>query len=715
MFKGRFFASVSFLLFMTLVTACGNAGKQKEELLKEGTKLMEEKNSRGAVVYFKNALEQDPNYFEARFQLAKAYYSLANFDSAEKELQKVIRQNPSLKEARIELAKVYVQKNRPDEALSEIKDLISDGSTDADAFEAAGLAEASKAEYDRAVDHMKNALSLNGQRSETELLLSKVYMAMGRQEEAKAGVDKVLAKEPGNRNALYMLAEVYGSKGDYDGAVRSLDQVLKGNPDDLQALYRKGSILLDTGRHDEAVQLSGKLIEKYPNRPEGYLIKGVAFSYKKNLDDSITLLQKASTLGASPLTLYFLGQAHYQRGQLEQATSQFQKSLDLEPSYVPPRVMLSMVLLIQGRVDDAINEAGKALETDPQNALAHNVLGSAYMAKNMHEQGIAELNKAIDLDPKLVDAHLKKGMYSLSKGRSRDAEANFRSAVEIAPEQLNSRLILVNHYIKHNDLAKAKETISKGLSGGKADAVLHTVMAEVLLRENKPGEAIKILEKAKQLNPELPAPHFALATIYSFSGASEKVVEELKAFVSKAPKDPKAMVMLASVLEATGKRDEAASYLKMASEIGTRQAYMELSNHYLGKKEFGAVIDYLDKILKTEPSNPAVLEMKGKALMTEKRFDEAIKVFEEIEKKAPKAGFALIVNTYLAMKKPEDALNKIKKELAREPGPYGGDCPHIRDNGQAGCRRVRREGCDKGQAWQPHRVHRHVHSATVIW
>ena len=665
--KGRFFASVSFVLIMSLATACGNASKPKEELLKEGTKLMEEKNSRGAVVYFKNALEQDPNYFEARFQLAKAYYSLANFDSAEKELQKVTRQNPSLKEARIELAKVYVQKERPDEALSEIKDLINEGSAEADALETAGLAFAARGEYETALAYVNRALAIN-HLPDTELTVSRIYLAMGRKDAARTHIQNVLKGDPANRNALFLLADLQLSEKDRKSAIAAYDAILKKKPDDIMASYRKGSVLLDMNSSDDALSIGERLAEKFPKNPEGYKLKGAALFQKKNYDDAITALQKGLSMGPDPLTYHFLGLSHYYKNQYEQATSQFQKSLDLAPSFPAPRLMLSMVLLRQGRLDDSINESKKVIEFDPDNALAHNVLGSAYMAKDMHEEGISELNKAIDLDPGLVDAHVKKGFYSLGQGRMKDAESQFKSAVEIAPEVLNSRILLANYYVKNRELAKAKDVLAKGLTDSKNDATLLTLRAEIFLQENRPSAAVADLEKAKALNPGLQAPYFILSTVYALSGKPDAVVTELKALLERAPQNVKALIMLASVLETRGKKDEAASYLKKAAEVGTNEAYLGLANHYSGKKDFDQAIRYMDMALAKEPDNRALIEARGKALLAAGRFEEALKSFEEMEKKSPRSGLAYIVSTYFAMKKPADALQRVQKELGKEPG-----------------------------------------------
>ncbi len=124
--------------------------------------MAQEHNPGGAIILFKKALEKDQNYFEARFQLAKAYYAIGKLDSAEKELQKLRRQDPSSKDVQIEMARVLAHTNRPDEALKEISQYLGDDSTDCDALEIAGWAHAVKEDYPGAVTLLKRAVAACG-------------------------------------------------------------------------------------------------------------------------------------------------------------------------------------------------------------------------------------------------------------------------------------------------------------------------------------------------------------------------------------------------------------------------------------------------------------------------------------------------------------------------------------------------------------------------
>ncbi len=64
MFKKYIVILSAFLLI------CGCSPKTKEELFQEGVGHFKKNNPQGAIVLFKKALEKDPNFFDARLELA---------------------------------------------------------------------------------------------------------------------------------------------------------------------------------------------------------------------------------------------------------------------------------------------------------------------------------------------------------------------------------------------------------------------------------------------------------------------------------------------------------------------------------------------------------------------------------------------------------------------------------------------------------------------
>lgn len=111
--------SALLMALLFLLGGCTAKYETKKQLMKDGAKLVLEKNPSSAIILFRNALEKDQNCFEARFQLAKIYNS-RNYEVAEKELQKIRKQNPSSRDVQIELARVMAYTNRLNDAQKEL-------------------------------------------------------------------------------------------------------------------------------------------------------------------------------------------------------------------------------------------------------------------------------------------------------------------------------------------------------------------------------------------------------------------------------------------------------------------------------------------------------------------------------------------------------------------------------------------------------------------
>lgn len=665
--------SRGFLIVMVLVLALSAcSGKTKEELYGEGRKQLEAGNPNGAIVLLKNALEKDQNYLDARYQLALAYKASGKYEQAEKELRKVQRQDPSRRELQLELARVYALMVKPDQVITEIEGYLKTNGETPETLELLGKAYAQKNRLDTGEDLLLKSLRADPKRWPAKIALAAVYVQKGKTRDATALLTDALRLDDKNTQAWHMLARIETHQGNRDKALEAYKRITEIHPEDTEAIFKSGLILLEKGDRNRAAGLADGLVTRFPKRPEGYLLKGMVYYHGRDFKKAIVELQNSIKIMPDPRTYYYLGLSHYQNRELETALSQFQKVLDVNPSFTPARVMVSMILLSQKRVDDALTESEKVLKQNDKNALAHNIRGSALMAKGMYDEAMAEYDRAIALDPKLTDIHLKKGLYYLGKGMPTQAESELQTAVRLSPDTLNSRIVLAAHFLKQKNYQKAISVVQQGIKGGKTDAVLYNTMAGAYFSQRKTAEGLDSLRKAKEANPDYAAPYMNLAGYYLSRKEYGKALGEYQALLKRNPNNIKALLATASTFAVMGKDAEALDYFRKAANTHQLAGYLALAEYHVRKKDTGKALSVLDEAIKADPRNAGALEFKGKLLLSQKKYQEAARAFEALEKSNPDRALPLLVGTYEIMKDTAKAEEAARKIIAGKPASARG-------------------------------------------
>lgn len=662
------------LVLLVVLLACLAAckAKTKEELYSEGVEKIKQGNPGGAIVLLKNALDKDQNYLDARYQLAVAYMGAGKYEQAEKEFQKIVRQRPAYPGLKLNLAKLYVRLSKPDLAIPAALDLLKENPASPEALEAVGIAYMSGNKTAEAENYLLKAVQAEPGRSSSQLELATLYAATGRMKDAKGLISQVLKKDPKSQRAYYLLAAAEITSGNHDAAIAAYREIARMYPSDTQALYKSGLLYLEKGRTDQADRVAASLMEKFPKQADGYRLKGIINYRSKKYSEAVTMLQSSIKMTPTVEAYYFLGLSSFALGDMESALSQFRTILDRNPSFVRARILTAMILLKQKRVDDSIKEISKVLQIDNGNATAHNLLGSAYLAKGMYDEGLKELNRATELDPKMADAHVKKGLLLFGKGKEREAETELTTAVRVAPEILNTRLLLSSYHLRRNEFAKAFAVTRAGLNGTKSDAPLYNNLARIAALQRKQSDALNYLARAKAADPSFLPTYFNLANFYAASGDYNRALAEYRAVLAKYPGNVQALLNSAAICRLTGRDKEALQFYTRAKDTRDPAAYLALADYHLRKQDKDRALDVLDEAIKSGSRNTGALELKGRILMSMKKYKKAINVFNDLESLAPERGLPLKVGAYVEMKDYTKAVDNAKRAITLKPGSASG-------------------------------------------
>ncbi len=657
-------------VILALLVGC--QGQTKESMVQEGTQLVSQGNPLGAVVLFNSALEKDPNYVDARYQLGLAYLKGGKLDKAEKELQKVRLQDPGNGEVILDMASIYLSTQKIDEAEKELRLFLEKHPKNSRSQEYLGRVTAVRGDLPGAEQLFKEAAELDAGNVEARLALAQLYLQLGWTDQARAELASVVKAFPDRKAAFFMLAALEGREGRKAQALEAYRQVTRIDGEDIAALYLTGMLSLDMGDAAEAQRIAEHLRKRYPKHPSGSRLLGM-IRYAAGDFENAALELRASLQGMPDLAgYYFLGLAEYRRGNYEMALSQFQRALDIQPEHLQARLMVGMTLLRQERVDDCIQQVKQVLAVNDQIAMAHNVLGSAYLAKKEFDKAMLHLDRAIALDPSLADAHMKKGLFNLTQGNPQGAEVELEKAVEAAPEALNTRFLLASLYLRQQNYRGAIETLQAGLDGTEEDALLYNYMAAAYLAQKQNEQGLEALNKAKQAKPDYLTPYFNLANYYLASQQRDKALEEYRAILQIAPENVKALISLGTLEEIAGDAAAAKASYQKARDTNAPEGFLALAG-YLGRSKQGEeATQVIEAAYQAHPEHPAILETRGKLLLARKNSTEAVKMFQALDKVKPGAGLPLLAAAWLAGGEGDKAQSLAKARIDEQPDSASG-------------------------------------------
>ena len=186
------------------------------------------------------------------------------------------------------------------------------------------------------------------QSPEVFISLAGLYQAAGDATAALANYQKARELAPNNPNTIGEIGFLQLVTGQQDAAIKTLRQKLRVQPEDAEAMNNLAYALAETGGNlDEALILAEKAQRKVPNNPG--IDDTLAWVYtRKGLNDSAVQIfhNLVRKYPDQPVFRYHLGVALLQRGQPEEAKSEFIISL----SKAPPKDIADKIKLIIAKI-----------------------------------------------------------------------------------------------------------------------------------------------------------------------------------------------------------------------------------------------------------------------------------------------------------------------------------------------------------------------------
>jgi protein O-GlcNAc transferase len=237
---------------------------------------------------------------------------------------------------------------------------------------------------------------------------------------------------------------------------------------------------------------------------------------------------------ASEPAQFLLAYSYFMRQHFQQAGQTLQRLLAQNDKNAEAHKLMGLTLFFYREDPMAERELLTALRYRPNDEDGLYYLGRIYYTQNNFPPAIDAFRRLIALDPAHYKAYDNLGLCYEATGRNEEAIAAFRKSQEIAarsdPGYEWPYANLAEMLIKQNRPDEALPYAQSALNINPQSARNQFLLGKALSRRGRPEAAFDHLRKAAQLDPNYPEPHYLLGQLYEKMGRRDDAQREFAVF-----------------------------------------------------------------------------------------------------------------------------------------------------------------------------------------
>jgi tetratricopeptide (TPR) repeat protein len=434
------------VLVSTLVAACGGDPEtRKRDYLASADAYMANEQYAEAIIEYRNAIQQDNRFGEARYKLAQAYIKVNDGSRALDEAVRAADLLPEDVDAQIQAANLLILAQRFADAQDRAKAILARRPDEVRATVALGNALAGLKDLNGAVEQLEEAIRLDPTRAGSYTNLAGLQLTAGRHKEAEAAYREGVSKAPDSVPTRLALAQFYWLTSKRDEAEKEIQVALQAEPRNVLA-NRFAAAFYQTGGDSAKAEQYFRAAVEADGSSRARLALADYYIAAERAPDATTVLQALVSDKAVGLTARVrLANIDYGSGRVEAATAAIDAILTDQPRNIEALLLKASMLFDRKQFDEALARANEATIADPLSAQAHFAKGLVLAAQNRREQAKEAFNSVLKVNPRAASAQIELSKLYLQTGATANAMAYADAAVTSDPRRADARLVLGSH------------------------------------------------------------------------------------------------------------------------------------------------------------------------------------------------------------------------------------------------------------------------------
>jgi len=594
------------LVITGLFTGCSrDPNVRKQKFLESGNRYRDKGKFREAAIQYSNAVQMDPRFAEAHYQLGETYLKLKDYNRAYAELSRTVDLAPTNYAAHVDMANLLIAAGEAKQAKPHLDLLRDKQPNSADTYLAWANYDAAQGDLGAALQELQKGIAVDPTRADSYLSLAMLQVRANLPDQAEANFKKAAEVGPKNVNAQSALGLFYQSRNRLPEAEQQFKHAIEVDPKDPSPRASYVRLLMSQGKKSDAEAYLTQTKKDFPDNSEGYRM---------------------------------LGDFYYANGELDKATTEYTSLYHDHPKDLQVKKNYVQLLILKNRLDEATKLNDEILKSNPRDTEGLVYRGQVQLRQNDGRGAVDSLQQAVKNDSNNAAAHYQLGLAFDMQHNEGQAEAELRESVRLRPDFTDAQRALANLELRRGDLDALTQTAQLIIGGAPDSPDGYLLRAVAEMNRKKYPEAEQDLRKAGAVAPNNPAPLVQLGNLRQLQ---KQYGEAIKFYQQAQDKDPASTDALQGMMNtyiAQKQLDQAVAAAKgqIAKSPNVSGFYDLLGTALFEKKDFKGAEDAFNKAVELDKNNSDALLKLAQAQAESGSVAQALATYQQSIKDHPK-------------------------------------------------------------------------------
>jgi tetratricopeptide (TPR) repeat protein len=519
---------------------------------------------------FLRAQTLDPKFAAAWSALGGLYLTRSNLAAAESAFKSAADFAGDRSSGKIQYAEFKIQGGDPAGGKAMLQAMVEKTPDYIPAWMALVKVAVTEKKFDDCAVLLNKLLARDPANFEALLLSSQVKLAQGKTAEATLDLERLVKMYPQAPSAQYQLAVAYLSGGDNDRAITILKKAVALNPNYSEAVLVLAGLQIKTGDLDPAIAALKPLIQQHPQMASAQSLLADAYRAHGNYDDALAIYRRLEmAYPKNPQVQLLMGETFLQQKNNAAARQAFNQALKLAPDNLAAVEQLVDLNLIEKQYAAALQLVQPLIAKTPTLAGPQILQAQIFMAQGDMTNAQAALLKAVQLRPDAEEPHMLLARIYLGSKQNEKALAELQIAVAKNTNDVAPLLMIGMIHNEARDYPAARDAYEQLLTlNPKFSPALNNLAYLYSEFLDNPGRALELAQTARQLTPDDPSSADTLGWILSKRGEYSSALALLQEAANQVPDESEIQFHLGRTLYLMGQEAPARDALQRALQSG---------------------------------------------------------------------------------------------------------------------------------------------------